>query len=138
MFERVVEFIESLSSGGNDLDRNDKNVSIAALLYRMVTIDGVVLDVEREKLREVLHDKFDITFEDLERLIAQAKTEHAGTAGLFPFTSVIMRKCSQEEREQIATAMWQLALCDEEFHEFEGSLLERACELMEVTVERPV
>jgi len=63
--------------------------------------------------------------------------EHADTAGLFPFTSIIMRKCSLDERKEISLAMWRLALCDNEFHEFESSLLERACELLEISAERP-
>ena len=140
MFARVVEFLEALAAGSlgeAGFKDSEEMTAIAALLYRVVTIDGIVRDVERSKLREILQERFDITAAKLEQLIAAAKAEHADTAGLFPFTSIIMRSCSRQEREEIAKAMWRLALCDGEFHEFEKNLLERACELMELPTEKP-
>lgn len=140
MFDKVVEFLENLASG-QEADQaysdEEKNTAIAALLYRMVSIDGVVRDVERMQLRTVLHDRFGINPPALERTIRKAMVEHSESAGLFPFTSIIMHQCDEDERQHIVLAMWHLALCDGELHEFERNLIERAAELMDTPGERP-
>lgn len=140
MFDKVVEFLENIASGqgtAQSYSDEEKNTAIAALLYRMVSIDGVVRDVEKMQLREVLNTRFGINPPALEKIIAKAMVEHKDSAGLFPFTSIIMHQCSEDERRDIVLTMWHLALCDGELHEFERNLIERAAELMDTPSERP-
>ena len=140
MFNRVIEYLEKLSSGregDQPYSDEEKNTAIAALLYRMVSIDGIVRDVEKAQLRSVLETKFGINPPSLEGTIERAMSEHSETAGLFPFTSIIMHQCDVDERQDIVMAMWHLALCDGELHEFERNLIERAAELLETPNERP-
>lgn len=141
MFNRVVEYLENLASGrGEDQSYSDdeKNTAIAALLYRMVSIDGIVRDVEKTQLRSVLKTRFEIHPPVLEETIARAMSEHSESAGLFPFTSIIMHQCDEHERQDIVMAMWHLALCDGELHEYERNLIERAAELLDTPSERPI
>ncbi|MFK5978941.1 MAG: TerB family tellurite resistance protein [Rhizobiaceae bacterium] len=138
MFSRVLEYLENLASGQvQPYSDEEKNTAIAALLYRMVSIDGIVRDVEKTHLRNVLEARFNINPPALEKTIAQAISEHSESAGLFPFTSIIMHQCDGDERQDIIMAMWHLALCDGELHEYERNLIERAAELLETPGERP-
>ncbi|MBL4892749.1 MAG: TerB family tellurite resistance protein [Rhizobiaceae bacterium] len=140
MFNRVVAYLEKLSSGqvgDQPYSDEEKNTAIAALLYRMVSIDGIVRDVEKMQLRSVLKARFAIHPPVLEKTIARAISEHSESAGLFPFTSIIMHQCDLDERQDIIMAMWHLALCDGELHEYERNLIERAAELLETPSERP-
>lgn len=140
MFNRVIEYLEKLSSGqegDQPYSDEEKSTAIAALLYRMVSIDGIVRDVEKTQLRNVLRTRFGINPPALEKTIALAMSEHSDSAGLFPFTSIIMHRCDEDERQDIVMAMWHLALCDGELHEYERNLIERAAELLETPGERP-
>lgn len=140
MFNRVLEYLEKLSSGregDQPYSDEEKRTAIAALLYRMVSIDGIVRDVEKMQLRSVLETQFGINPPALEDTIERAIREHSDSAGLFPFTSIIMHQCDVDERQDIIMAMWHLALCDGELHEFERNLIERAAELLETQSERP-
>jgi len=134
MFDNILGFLERMASGSGEakFSADEKNIAITALLFRVIPVDGIIRTVEREQLRAIMTDELGIPDGHIEQLIKKAREEHAETAGLFPFTSIINRSCSDSEKAEVVREMHQIAMSDGEYHEMEQGLIERAADLLHV------
>lgn len=133
MFGTVVKFLEDLASGeAMNFERDDRNLAIAALLYHMVTIDGVVKPSEIQRFRQILSDRFGLRASRLDGLIDKARLEDREFSGLFPLTSIINHECSDAQKAGIVDQMMQLAVADGELKEAEAHLLRSVSQLLKI------
>ena len=134
MFNALRDFVRQIGQKPEvqHYDDNDKRLALAALLVHCTAIDGVVDDVERDRLRVVLTDEFGLTGDELETLVSDAIAADNEAVDLYRFTSVLTRNLTAEDRIHVVEKLWEIVFADGKVHEFEENLVWRVAELLGV------
>jgi uncharacterized tellurite resistance protein B-like protein len=135
MFERVLSFLKDLTagiSGAAKLDADDPRVAATALLYHVMSADGVSQDVEWERLKQVLSEAYSVSGNELAALVAAGKQADDEAIDLYAFTSVLNRHLDEAGRLEFIRLMWEVVYADGELHELEDNVIWRVAELLGV------
>lgn len=134
MFNALRDFMRQIGNKPEThrYSDDDKRLALAALLVHCTAIDGVVDDVERDKLRVLLADEFALADEELETLISEAIAADNEAVDLYRFTSVLTRNLPAEDRVHVVEKLWEIVFADGKVHEFEDNLVWRIAELLGV------
>jgi uncharacterized tellurite resistance protein B-like protein len=137
MIDAIRRFFAELSSDDNPVTMGEEQLrlAVAALLFRVIAIDGIVTDEERTKLSDILKRRFDLDPEATTSLVAAAEDADAEAVDLFGFTSVLKARLDAADRERIIGMMWQLVYADGKVDEFENNVVWRVAELLGVSTQ---
>ena len=114
------------------LGDDELQLAAAALLFHVISIDGVVTEDEKVMLADLLMRRFKIDADGAEELIGAARDADNEAVDLYGFTSLLKRRLDQAEREKLVEMMWKLVFVDGKVHEFEDNLVWRVAELLGV------
>jgi uncharacterized tellurite resistance protein B-like protein len=90
-------------------------------------------DAERDAVILALRSKFDLTEDELERLMELAH-ETARTAYDYQrFTSSLNERFTQEQKIRVVEAMWEVAFADHHLDENEHHVISKVAGLLHVT-----
>ncbi|KAB7738728.1 TerB family tellurite resistance protein [Parvibaculum sedimenti] len=107
-------------------------VAVAALLVRAATTDADFAGAERDAIRRIIAESFQLSPWDVDRLIAEAEAEEAKTMDLFRWTQAIKRDYDEQERIALIEKMWEVVYADGVLDDFEANLLRRVAGLIYV------
>ena len=116
-----------------DLGEEEVRLAVAALLYHVIAVDGVVSSAESGMLRELLRKHFGLDPWSAESLAKAAETADEEAVDLYRFTSLLKQRLAAEDRERIIEMMWRLVYADGGVHEFEENVVWRVAELLAVS-----
>jgi uncharacterized tellurite resistance protein B-like protein len=135
MIETFRKFLKDLGGAVETAapKEEDLRLAAAALLFHTMAIDGDISVGERELLRDLLAERFDLSAAQTHALIADAGEADAEAVDLYGFTSVLKRNMEIGDRENIIGMMWHLVYADGHVHEFEDNVVWRAAELLGVS-----
>ena len=134
MFNALRDFVRQIGQKpeAHHYSDDDKRLALAALLVHCTAIDGVVDEVERDKLRVLLADEFGLADDELETLVSEAIAADNEAVDLYRFTSVLTRNLAAEDRVHVVEKLWEIVFADGKVHEFEENLVWRVAELLGV------
>jgi uncharacterized tellurite resistance protein B-like protein len=134
MIAAIREFFDRLSNPGVvvDLAEEEVRLAVAALLFHVIAVDGVVSPAERAKLTELLKSDFDLDPLGASSLVEAAETADEEAVDLYRFTSLLKQRLEVADRERIIEMMWRLVFADGDMHEFEENVVWRVAELLSV------
>lgn len=134
MLARLKQFFDNLTGDESPakLGEDEIRLAVAALLYHVVAVDGVVSEAERSTLTELLKSEFDLDPSATRELVEAAREADAESVDLYGFTSVLKRRMEASDRERVIRMMWQLVYADGSVHEFEDNIVWRVAELLAV------
>jgi len=112
---------------------DDHRLAAAALLVHIISVDGVVDEAEKSKLREVMQRTYELNDEDADELIRLAKERDLEAVDLYSFTSVLKRSLDEKERLNVVEMMWEMVYADGQVHEFEDNTVWRVAELLGIS-----
>ena len=135
MFAVFKQFLAEFTDEerGGRLDADDCRVAAAALLVHAAAIDGDVSPAERERLHDVIKQRFALDDAGTDELMEAATAAENEAVDLYHFTSEINRCLDEEGRLRIIEMMWEVAFADGAISEFEDNLLWRAADLLGVS-----
>jgi uncharacterized tellurite resistance protein B-like protein len=136
MFEVFKKFVSELTEGDKHPSRfeeNDYRLAAAALLVHTAAIDGVVSDIERDKLHAVIKRRFELDEAATDELVAEATQAEQQSIDLYHFTSQLNRSLDEDGRRRIVEMMWEIVYADGRVTEFEDNLIWRAADLLGVS-----
>ena len=136
MFSALKRFLRTAVTGEScelSFAEDDHRLAAAALLVHIISVDGVVDDVERAALTEVLRANYKLTPEMTEELIREATQRDNEAVDLYGFTSVLKRSLELDERLKVIEMMWELVYADGTVHEFEDNTIWRVAELLGIS-----
>jgi uncharacterized tellurite resistance protein B-like protein len=135
MFDRFLDFLNRLPgserSGGAG-DGDDPRVAAAALLTHIMDADGERTAGERDMLKKVLAETYDLKGAALDEIMAAGDEAHREAVDLYSFTSVLDRHLDREGRLEFIALMWDMVYSDGVLHELEDNLVWRVAELIHV------
>lgn len=129
MFEALTRLF---SKPEPEIPDHDPKLAVAALLVHLAAVDGQTSDAEREMIRGVLMDTYDLDEAAVDTLVREAAARDAEAVDLYRFTSAIST-LDLEERLEIVRMMWQVVFIDARNHELEDNMVWRVAELIGVS-----
>jgi uncharacterized tellurite resistance protein B-like protein len=136
MLQAFKQFLSDLASGEKEQDRFedvDYRLAAAALLVHATTIDGAMSDLERDRLKAIVKERFNLDEDATKELIAEATDAEHEAVDLYRFTSLLNRQLDEKGRLQVVEMLWQIAYADGRVTEFEDNLIWRAADLLHVS-----
>lgn len=141
MFEAVRKLIADLTEDGKHPSRfeeDDYRVAAAALLVHTAAIDGNISPSERNRLHEVIKQRFELDDETTDELVAEAIEADEQAIDLYHFTARLNRSLDEKGRARVVEMMWQIVFADGAATEFEDNLIWRAADLLHVPREERI
>lgn len=138
MFDKIISFLDSLSeeSGVDNMkpgfSPDDPRLCAAALMYHVLRADGIMRDVEKERLEELVRSDEHFEGADLGKLLEAARQADDEAVDLYKFTSVLRMGLEMEDRVHFIELLWELVYSDGVRHELEDNVVWRISELMGV------
>ena len=112
---------------------DDRLLTAAALLVHVALVDGTLTPAEQQWLLDTVRARTGLAGEAAERFVAQASRRDLEAGDVAETLSGLRRKLNAEQRRELVAMMWRVALADGSLHEFEDTLISRACEVLGVS-----
>lgn len=127
-------FRERMPAPQNDPQHAAHSLALAsaALMIEVMRADTDMDDRERQRIRTLLHDRFQLADDDLDRIEALATEEVAEATDLYQFTTLISDHYGQEDRIALVRNMWAVAWADGEVDRLEEHVIRRVSDLLHV------
>lgn len=135
MINRIKSFLAGRdadsATAGRD-DRGDLKVAAAALLVEAARMDATVATAERETIKRLIRERFSLSVEEAEDLVAHAESRAETSVQLFGFTERVKNRFSHEQRVELIEMLWEVVYADGRVHAFESNLIRRVAGLLHV------
>jgi uncharacterized tellurite resistance protein B-like protein len=136
MLNAFRQFVSDLTRGDKHpgrFEENDYRLAAAALLVHAAAIDGVISDLERERLQALVKSRFELDDDSAKELVAEATQAEHEAVDLYHFTSLLNRSLDEKGRQRIVEMMWEIVYADRRVNELEDNLIWRAADLLGVS-----
>jgi len=100
-------------------------IATCALFIEIANADEKFLNVEKEKLINLMKKQFSLEDDYVEELLELSQRQVEESLSLYEFTSEINATSSKEETYEIVKNLWRLILVDDELHPFEDYLIRK-------------
>lgn len=108
-------------------------LATAALFIEMMQQDHEVDDAEKQAVKRVLKQKFELGEAETEELYSLARQEARHATDYHQFTSLIASHFSQEQKIHVIEYLWEVAYADGELHKYEEYMVRRIADLIHVS-----
>jgi uncharacterized tellurite resistance protein B-like protein len=119
-------------SGSADDDVNALQLATAILLVEVARADSCITAGERRDIRRMLEKHFGLTPELTRNIAASAESEARQATSLYPFTRLINRVCSADEKVRIIGMLWRVTCSDGRVDKYEEHLVRKIADLLYV------
>jgi uncharacterized tellurite resistance protein B-like protein len=134
MLNAIREFFESSVVGPADRgdERHTIEVATAALLVEVVRFDREIEPAEREAVLRAVNVKFGLSGDEAATLVRLAEEEARQATDYYQFTSLINKRFSPQQKEQVIEHMWRVAYADDELSAYEQHTIRKIADLLYV------
>ncbi|MBW2411210.1 MAG: TerB family tellurite resistance protein [Deltaproteobacteria bacterium] len=112
---------------------HDVRVAVCALFVEMARIDKKFTPAEMEMIISILRDKYGLSGEHADALIAEADRELEQSVDLWQFARQINENYSTEEKIEIIEILWQMVFVDGKMDEYEHYLMNKLKNLLRLS-----
>ena len=112
---------------------HDIRVATCALLVEIARIDGKFTEEELEKIVSILKEKYSLSQEHIDALIAEAEKELEESVDLWQFARLINENYSNQEKVEIIETLWRIVYVDGKMDEYEHYLMNKLKNLLRVS-----
>jgi uncharacterized tellurite resistance protein B-like protein len=111
-------------------------LAAAALLLEVAWADHVISDGELALIEEHLQSQFGLSESEVDELVAESRRAHEESVGLYHYTRTINEAWTEEQKFSLVTALWRLAMANDELHRYEEHTIRKIAELLYLSHER--
>jgi uncharacterized tellurite resistance protein B-like protein len=111
----------------------DVIVAVCALFLEMGRIDERFTEKEMERVLSLLTDKYGLSREHTDALIAEADRELKESVDLWQFARVINDHYSNAQKEKLIERLWQIVYVDGKMDEHEHYLMNKLANLLRLS-----
>ena len=139
MFASLVSFLEKHLAGPVDpksapVPHDALRMAAAALLVEMSRADFDEAEIELERARELLTERYGLEPADTADLIKTAQQESDHSASLFRFTHLVNQHLDMAEKLQLMAMLWDVAYADGRLDKHEDALMHKLADLLYVSL----
>ena len=114
----------------NQRSAEEIRVATCALFLEMAHIDETFSKAEVETILAILKDRFGLTGEQAEALMAEAEAELEESVDLWQFAHLINAHYSNAEKLSIIETLWQIVFVDGKMDKYENYLMHKVANLL--------
>lgn len=114
-------FIPTDFRSKSDENTNDHKLQIAAcaLLIEIATADDNLTKEEKDKIKILMKNTFNLTDEEVISLISESEVQIKNSISLYEFTDVLNNNLNKEEKYKIIKYLWHIAYADGNLDSYE-------------------
>ncbi|WP_185961434.1 TerB family tellurite resistance protein [Telmatospirillum sp. J64-1] len=133
MISRLKSLLLGTSADTPDKGHDSVQLAAAAVLVEAAMMDGRIKDAEKAHIHSLMRERFKLTDEEADELVASAIEAMQESSQLLPFTRTIKDNFDYEQRIEIIEMLWEVAYADGQLHDYESNLARRVSGLIYVT-----
>ncbi len=137
MLDIVKQFFSKTTKKNSAISNNrpdhDIRVATCALLIEIARIDEMFTEMEMEKILSILKEKYGLSQEHADALIAEADKELEKSVDLWQFAKLINENYSNEEKIKIIETLWSVVYVDGKMDQYEHYLMNKLKNLLRLT-----
>lgn len=122
-----------VSKDANQNAVHDIRVATCALFVEIARIDDKFTEAEMETILSILKQKYGLSPDHADTLIAEAERELKKSVDLWQFTNLINENYSNEEKIKIIEIFWQIVYVDGKMDQHEHYLMNKLQNLLRLT-----
>jgi uncharacterized tellurite resistance protein B-like protein len=112
---------------------HDVHVAVCALFVEMARIDKKFTPSEMETILSILKEKYGLSQEHANDLVAEADRELEQSVDLWQFARLINENYSTAEKIEIIEILWQMVFIDGKMDEYEHYLMNKLKNLLRLS-----
>lgn len=134
MIEAIQNFFKTRieAKKGDEEKETAARVAAAALLFEAAMSDYQLDDVERQTIKDLITEQFNLDRADAMTLIALAESQAKEATGLHGFTTLINQNWSETERVNLMEKMWRVVYADGRLDDHELHLMRKIQRLLHI------
>ena len=140
MLDVVKRFFSKVTEDDSkiiDEQRNhDTRVATCALFVEMARIDETFTQAEMETILSILKEKYGLSREHADALIAEADKALDESVDLWQFARLINENYSNEEKIEIIETLWKIVYVDGKMDKYEHYLMNKLATLLRLSHEQ--
>ena len=107
-------------------------IALAAgmLLIEVAWADHEITEAELEDIKTALRELYDLNQNEISQIVNQARSDHESSVGLQQHTRYLTNQLTRDERIELLTHLWKVALFDGEKHKYEEHLIRKITDLL--------
>lgn len=105
-------------------------LSCAALMFEVARSDFTIDETERESIHLLLTENFALSAEDVATVTEEAADNVDAATCLFEFTRTINDIATVDQKRQLLTMMWRVALADDALSRYEEHVIRKVADLL--------
>lgn len=137
MLDIVKRFFSKVSENSSKpMDQktgHDIRVAICALFVEIARIDETFTQTEMETILSILKEKYGLSQEHADALIAEAEKELEESVDLWQFARLINENYSNEEKIEIIETLWRIVYVDGKMDKYEHYLMKKLKNLLRLS-----
>ena len=130
MINTIKEFFNKKTEEAGDNSHSVLNIATAALLIEVMTIDGNMDQEEMDSVKSNLSKILELSDDEIQELIDLSQEEVSDATSLYQFTKEINANFELQQKLDLMTALWQVALADDYLDKYEESILRKIADLI--------
>ena len=130
MIDKIKKFFNKKTEEAEDNSHSVLNIATAALLIEVMTIDGNMDQEEMDSVKSNLSTILELSDDELQELIDLSQEEVSDATSLYQFTKEINANFELQQKLDLMTALWQVALADDYLDKYEESILRKIADLI--------
>lgn len=137
MIAPVIERIRKLLAAPEAAPQrpDDLQIAVAVLLVEAARMDDKFDEYERGTIEHLLEQKFELTHDETQQLLAVAEETAERSLQLHPFTRLAVERMEPKRRIRLIEMLWEVAYADGKLDPEEDVLLRRVAGLIYVSDE---
>ena len=134
MIEAIQKFFSARieTKEGDEEKEAAARVAAAALLFEAAMSDYQLDDVERQTIKDLIIEQFNLDQSDAMTLITLAEGQAKEATGLHGFTTLINQNWSETERVNLMEKMWRVVYADGRLDDHELHLMRKIQRLLHI------
>ncbi len=124
-----MNFIEKLFPRKKENEEgnfNDILKTVSASLFLMIAkADDEYSSIEKEAIKEILKNNFNLNKSELDQLITTAEENLSDSIGVYEFTSKLNEYLSYDQKYEVLKNIWQIILADSKVDSYEDNLIRK-------------
>jgi uncharacterized tellurite resistance protein B-like protein len=117
---------------------HDARIATCALFLEMAKIDETFTREEMEKILAILKEKYALSSEHADELIAAAEEELEGSIDYWQFARLINENYSTEEKIDIIETLWRIVYVDGKLDKYENHLIHKLANILRLSHEQMI
>lgn len=103
----------------NNKSQHKLQIAACALLLEIATADDDFSDDEKNRISDLMKNKFELTDTEVNNLISKSEEEIQNSVSIYEFTDVLNKSLNNEEKYRIIKYLWHIAYADGNLDSYE-------------------